>query len=90
MPMRMRGNNGKWQNERACLLGPKKKKMPDRGARLLPLFVYRAAAQKRIVLHPLDALLLQLLVLRREVTGSGLAFLDRLGAFQNNLFAHGI
>jgi len=49
-----------------------------------------SAAQEGIVLQPFDALLLQLLVLRGEVTGSGLAFLDRLGAFQNNLFAHGI
>ena len=52
--------------------------------------MHRAAAQGGIVLEPLNALLLQLLVLRGEVTGSRLAFLGRLGAFQNNLFAHGI
>ena len=52
--------------------------------------MHRAAAQEGIVLEPFDALLLQLLVLGGEVTGSGLAFFDSLGAFQNNLFAHGI
>ena len=49
-----------------------------------------AAAQEGIVLEPFDALLLELFVLGREITGSGLAFLGGLGAFQNNLFAHGI
>ena len=57
---------------------------------LFPLFMDRPAAQGGIVLEPFDALLLQLLVLGREITGSRLAFLGRLGAFQNNLFAHGI
>src|SRR5271167_2916753 len=64
------------------------KLLPSAG--LFPLFVDRAAAQGGIVLEPLDALLLQLLVLRGEITGSRLAFLGSLGAFQNNLFAHGI
>jgi hypothetical protein len=60
-----------------------------RRGELLLLFMNRAAAQIRIVLEHLEALLLELLVLRGEVAGRGFAFLGGFGAFQNNLFAHG-
>jgi hypothetical protein len=56
---------------------------------LLALFVDGAAAQEGIVLEALDALLLELLVFRGEITGSGQAELGGFGAFQDNLFAHG-